>query len=325
MKILVTGGAGYIGSVTAAQMIEKGYDVVVFDNLALGHREALPEGATFVEGDLADIAQVRALFEAHPDLDGIIHFASYSLVGESMQKPLKYLRDNVVSAGNILEAALEADVKKFILSSTAALFGVSEGDLITESEPVVPGSPYGESKNTIEHMLKWLNTTHGMRYACLRYFNACGCTETHGEDHNPETHLIPLILQVALGQRENITVFGSDYPTRDGTAVRDYVHVSDLASAHILALEALDEHESLTYNLGNGLGYSVMEVIESARRVTGHPIPHVMGDRRAGDPASLVASSAAIKHDLGWEPVLPQIDDIVASAWKWHQKHEKGY
>lgn len=324
-KVLVTGGAGYIGSVTASEMIKKGYEVVIFDNLELGHAQALHPDATFVQGDLADINQVRELFQKHPDFEGIIHFASYSLVGESMQNPLKYLRNNAVSASNILEVACEADVKKFILSSTAALFGASEGKPIDENEPVVPGSPYGESKNYIEKVLSWLHKTHGMRYACLRYFNACGCTSDLGEDHHPETHLIPLILQVALGQRDQITVFGNDYPTRDGTCIRDYVHVVDLASAHILALEALEEKEELTYNLGNGQGYSVLEVIEAARRVTGHPIPHVVGDRRPGDPAMLVASSEAIMRDLGWKPEFPEIDAIAESAWKWHKEHPKGY
>jgi UDP-glucose 4-epimerase len=324
-KVLITGGAGYIGSVTAEQMISKGYEVVIFDNLALGHAEAIHPDATFVQVDLGDLSHVKNQLQQNSDIDGIIHFASYSLVGESMQNPLKYLRENVVSASNMLEAALDAGINKFILSSTAALFGASEGEPIDESEPIVPGSPYGESKNYIERILFWLHKTHEMRYACLRYFNACGCTESLGEDHNPETHLIPLILQVALGQREHITVFGDDYPTRDGTCIRDYIHVTDLASAHILAFEALDTHETLTYNLGNGQGYSVMEVIEAARRVTGHPIPHEIGDRRAGDPAMLVASSAAIQRDLGWKPVHPEIDDIVATAWEWHRRRPKGY
>ena len=324
-KILITGGAGYIGSVTASQMIEKGYEVVIFDSLELGHREAVPAGAMFVEGDLLRIEDVRKLFDTNKGIDGIIHFASYSQVGESMKNPLKYLRDNAVSASNLLECALEHGVKKFILSSTAALFGASEGKLIDESEAIVPGSPYGESKNYIERILSWLNKTHGMKYACLRYFNACGCTETHGEAHHPETHLIPLVLQVALGQRENITVFGNDYPTRDGTCIRDYVHVTDLASAHVLAYEALEQRDVMTYNLGNGQGYSVMDVIQSARRVTGHPIPVVMGERRAGDPAMLVASSEAIVRDLGWNPQYPSIDSIMETAWKWHSAHPNGW
>lgn len=324
-KVLVTGGAGYIGSVTATQMLEKGYEIVIIDNLELGHIEAVPAGATFVECDLLDIESVRKVFASHPDIDGIIHFASYSQVGESMKNPLKYLRNNAVSASNLLEVALEHDVKKFILSSTAALFGASEGKLIDESESIVPGSPYGESKNYIERTLFWLNKTHSLKYACLRYFNACGCTATHGEAHNPETHLIPLVLQVALGQRENITVFGNDYPTRDGTCIRDYVHVTDLASAHVLAYEALDTRDVMTYNLGNGQGYSVMEVIESARKVTGHPIPVIMGERRAGDPAMLVASSKAIMRDLGWNPLYPSIDAIIQTAWDWHKAHPHGW
>lgn len=324
-KILITGGAGYIGSVTASEMIRKGYDIVIADSLELGHTSAVPQGAHFEKVDLMKRDEVKELFKKHAGISGIIHFASYSQVGESMKNPLKYMRDNVVCAANVLEVALEDNVNSFILSSTAALFGASEGKLIQEDEPVVPGSPYGESKNTIERMLAWLHKTHGLEYACLRYFNACGCTETQGEDHHPETHLIPLVLQVALGQRENITIFGNDYPTRDGTCIRDYVHVVDLASAHILALEALSDQEVLTYNLGNGQGYSVMEVIESARRVTGHPIPTIMGARREGDPAMLVASSEAIKSELGWSPKYPDIDSIIQTAWDWHKAHPHGY
>lgn len=324
-KLLVTGGAGYIGSVTAAQLLDEGYEVVIFDNLCLGHREAIPEKAIFVEADLTDKDQVKQLFQDHSDIEGILHFASYSLVGESMSNPMKYMRDNTYAAANVLEEAVDAGVKRFILSSTANLFGAAEEMPIDESEPIEPGAPYGESKQYIERMLYWLGKTHGLRYACLRYFNACGCTETIGEDHEPETHLIPLILQVALGQRENITIFGDDYPTRDGTCIRDYVHVSDLASAHILAFEALGEHKNLTYNLGNGQGYSVMEVIEAVRKVTGHPIPAVIGERRAGDPPELVASSQAIQKDLGWKPKHPDIEDIVATAWKWHKTHPNGY
>ncbi len=325
MKVLVTGGAGYIGSVTSAELIKKGYDVVVFDNLELGHKDAIPPEATFFEGNLASSEDHAHVFKDHSDIEAILHFAAYSQVGESMEDPLKYLRGNVVTSSNALEAAMKFGVNKFILSSTAALFGASREMPISENEPIVPGSPYGESKNYIERILFWLNKTHGMRYACLRYFNACGCTEQQGEDHDPETHLIPLIVKVALGQRENITVFGDDYPTRDGTAIRDYVHVKDLASAHILALEALDDKETLTYNLGNGQGYSVLEVIEAVRKVTGHPIPQVMGERRAGDPPELVASSKAIRDDLGWEPQYPGIDEIVESEWKWHKDHPNGY
>ncbi|MFN2250654.1 MAG: UDP-glucose 4-epimerase GalE [Anaerolineae bacterium] len=325
MKVLVTGGAGYIGSVTTAELLGAGHEVVVLDNLYQGHREAVPPDAAFVEGDLADRAALAALFESHPGIEAVMHFASYTLVGESMAAPLKYLRDNVVNAENLLEAALAGGAKRFILSSTANLFDDPEHMPITETERIVPGSPYGESKHMIERVLYWLERTRGLRYASLRYFNACGCTPDQGEDHDPETHLIPLVLQVANGQRDHIVVFGDDYPTRDGTCVRDYIHVADLARAHILALEALDDLGSRRYNLGNGLGFTVLEVIEAARRVTGHPIPHVVGPRRPGDPATLIASSEAIKAELRWEPKMPDLEDIVASAWRWHEAHPHGY
>lgn len=325
MKVLVTGGAGYIGSVTAAELVAAGHDVIVFDNLFQGHRAAVHPAATFIQGDLADPAAVAAVFDAHPGIDGILHFASHTLVGESMQQPFKYLRDNVVNAANLLEAAVAHGVQRFILSSTANLFDTPERIPIAETEAIKPGSPYGESKRTIERMLHWLNITHGLRYACLRYFNAAGCTPDRGEDHDPETHLIPLVLQVALGQRAHIAVFGDDYPTPDGTCVRDYIHVVDLASAHILALQALAERPVLTYNLGNGTGFSVLEVIETARRVTGHAIPHTVVPRRPGDPATLIASSEALRRDLGWRPRFPELETIVASAWDWQRRNPEGY
>lgn len=325
MKILVTGGAGYIGSVTTAELVRAGHRVVVVDNLYQGHRAAVDPAAAFVEADLADRAAVARVFGAHPDIDGIMHFASYTLVGESMALPLKYLRDNLVNAANLLEAAVEAGVTRFILSSTANLFDDPERMPIDERERIVPGSPYGESKFFIERLLHWFERIHGLRYACLRYFNAAGDLPTVGEDHDPETHLIPLVLQVALGQRPHITVFGDDYPTPDGTCVRDYIHVVDLAQAHILAMQALDRLGSRKYNLGNGQGFSVLEVIETARRITGHPIPHVVGPRRAGDPAVLIASSEAIRAELGWTPRHPDLASIVASAWEWHRAHPHGY
>lgn len=325
MRIIVTGGAGYIGSVTAAELIGAGHEVVVLDNLYQGHRDAVPPEARFVECDLADREALRQVFAESGPVDGVMHFASYTLVGESMALPLKYLRDNVVNAANLLEAAAEAGTKRFILSSTANLFDEPERIPIDEDEAIVPGSPYGESKQTIERMLHWFDRIHGLRYAALRYFNAAGCTPDRGEDHDPETHLIPLVLQVALGQREAITVFGDDYPTRDGTCVRDYIHVVDLAQAHILGLQGIDVLGSRSYNLGNGQGYSVLEVIDAARRVTGEPIPHEIGPRRPGDPATLIASSEAIRRDLGWQPRFPDLDDIVASAWEWHRRHPDGY
>jgi UDP-glucose 4-epimerase len=325
VKILVTGGAGYIGSATAAALLAAGHQVVVFDNLYQGHRQAVPADAVFVQGDLASRADVSALFAQHPNIDGIMHFASYTLVGESMQQPLLYLRDNLVNAANLLEVAVAAGVRRFILSSTANLFDDPAKMPIDEHERIVPGSPYGESKFFIERLLHWFERIYGLKYACLRYFNASGDAPERGEDHDPETHLIPLILQVALGQRAQITIFGDDYPTPDGTCVRDYVHIADLAQAHILAMESLDRLGSRKYNLGNGSGFSVMEVLEAARRVTGHPIPHVVGPRRPGDPATLVASSESIRRELGWSPRYPEIEAIVRSAWEWHHTHPQGY
>ncbi|MGY8643373.1 MAG: UDP-glucose 4-epimerase GalE [Verrucomicrobiales bacterium] len=324
MKVLVTGGAGYIGSVSVDALIAAGHEVVVFDNLYMGHRAAVNPEATFVEGDLADKTKVSATFAEHKP-QAIMHFASYSLVGESMGNPLKYLGDNVTNALNLLNAAVEFGVERFILSSTANLFDEPETLPISETEKIVPGSPYGESKAIIERYLFWLQKTKGLRYAALRYFNAAGCTDIKGEDHQPESHLIPLVIQVALGQREKIMIFGDDYDTPDGTCVRDYIHVSDLASAHILALEALSKNESLHYNLGNGSGFSVKEVIETVREVSGHPIPAEITPRRAGDPASLFSDSSKIRSELGWDPQFADLKSIVESAWKWHVKHPKGY
>jgi len=327
-KVLVTGGAGYIGSFAAQALVDAGYQVVVFDSLYQGHREAVPQAAAFVHSDLADRSAIAALFDAHPDIGAIMHFASYTLVGESMQKPFLYLRDNVGNAANLLEVAIARGVRRFILSSTANLFDLppdQQGAPIREDCPIIPGSPYGESKYVIERTLGWLNRIYGLKYACLRYFNACGGAPDRGEDHDPETHLIPLVLQVALGQRLRVTIFGDDYPTPDGTCIRDYIHVEDLAQAHILAMEALDDLGSRHYNLGNGQGYSVKEVVETARRVTGHPIPAVVGPRRAGDPAMLVASSEAIQRELGWAPRYTDLETIIRSAWLWHSRHPQGY
>jgi UDP-glucose 4-epimerase len=324
-RILVAGGAGYIGSITTAELIEAGYEVVVFDNLYQGHVGAVHPQAVFVQGDLADRNALARLFAEHRGFDGIMHFASYTLPDESMQQPLKYLRDNLVNAANLLEQAVAHGVRRFILSSTANLFDDPACIPIDENERIVPGSPYGESKFFIEQMLHWFERIYDLRYACLRYFNAAGGTPERGEDHNPEHHLIPLVLKVALGQRESITVFGNDYPTRDGTCVRDYIHVVDLARAHILAMENLDRLDSRKYNLGNGMGFTVMEVIEAVRRITGHPIPSVIGSRRPGDPATLVASSESVRRDLGWQPSYPNLDEIIGSAWEWHRTHPHGY
>lgn len=323
MKILVTGGAGYIGSVAVEQLIKAGESVVVFDNLYQGHRGAVHPDAVFVEGDLADRAAVDAAFKAHKP-DAVMHFASHTLVGESMQKPFLYLEDNITNALNLLHCTIEHGVRRFILSSTANLFDDPERMPIDEKERIVPGSPYGESKFIIERYLHWFDQIYGLRYAALRYFNAAGASETRGEDHDPEYHLIPIVLEVAQGKREKVIIFGDDYPTPDGSCVRDYIHVIDLAQAHILALHALDQG-SRVYNLGNGRGFSVKEVIETARDVTGHSIPADVGARRPGDPATLVASSDKIRQELGWQPQYSNLRDIIETAWAWHQAHPNGY
>jgi UDP-glucose 4-epimerase len=324
-KILVTGGAGYIGSTTTAELIAADYEVVVIDNLYQGHREAVPDGAHFVEGDLADRQVLDSLFRDHPGILGVMHFASHTLVGESMEKPLLYVRDNLVNAANVFDAAVAHGASRFILSSTANLFDDPEQMPITERERIVPGSPYGESKYFIERLLHWFEVVHGVKYACLRYFNAAGGTPDRGEDHAPETHIIPLVLEAALGIRDEVTVFGDDYPTRDGTCIRDYIHVVDLAWAHILAFEAIETIGSRKYNLGNGQGFSVLEVIETAQAVTSRPVPYKIGPRRAGDPAILIASSESIREELGWEPRFSSLEDIIRSAWEWHNSHPNGY
>ena len=325
MKILVTGGAGYIGSVTVEKLVAAGYEVVVFDNLSQGHRAAVHRKAVLVKGDLANRKKIDKTLEKYAP-DAVMHFASHTLVGESVEKPFLYLGTNVVSAANLLESMLEHGVRRFILSSTANLFDEPKKIPIAETERIVPGSPYGESKAIIERMLYWLDRYKDFRYAALRYFNAAGATEARGEDHQPECHLIPLVLEVAQGKRAKINVFGDDYSTPDGTCVRDYIHVADLAAAHILALEALiDGGESRRYNLGNGHGYSVMEVVRAARKITGHAIPAEISPRRAGDPAVLVAESRAIRRELGWKPEFTEIETIIESAWKWRLAHPEGY
>jgi UDP-glucose 4-epimerase len=323
MNILLTGGAGYIGSIVSEQLIERGDQVIVYDNLYQGHRPAVHPQAKFVQGDLADRAAVRQLFDDNP-IDAVMHFASYTLVGESMEKPFKYIGDNVTNGLNLLHETVAHGVRRFILSSTANLFDRPVRMPIDEDEQIVPGSPYGESKYLLERMLSWLDRTAGLKYTALRYFNAAGASERFGEDHDPETHLIPLVLRVALGKMPQIQVFGGDYPTPDGTCVRDYIHVIDLAQAHILALQAL-ERGSRLYNLGNGQGFSVKQVIETARQVTGRPIPYVVRDRRPGDPATLIASSERIRRELGWQPQYPRLEDILNSAWQWHLRHPNGY
>ena len=323
MRILVTGGAGYIGSITTEQLILKGYDVVVFDNLFQGHRDAVHPEAAFVKGDLADREAVEKIFVDYP-IDAIMHFASYTLVGESVAKPFLYLGDNTRNGLNLLETAVAHGVRKFILSSTANLFDDPREIPIKEDERIVPGSPYGEGKYLLERILNWLDQTVDLKYAALRYFNAAGASERFGEDHDPETHLIPLVLQVASGKRDYIEVFGNDYPTKDGTCIRDYIHVIDLAQAHILALEALDEG-SRKYNLGNGKGYSIKDVIQTVEEITGKDVPTVIGQRRQGDPAELIAGSESIRNELGWQPQYTDLRSIIESAWNWHQQHPNGY
>jgi UDP-glucose 4-epimerase len=326
MKVLVTGGAGYIGSHVTDLLINRGYEVVVLDNLYTGHREAVHPKATFAYGDLLNKQVVDDLFAAH-QFEGILHFASHTLVGESMEKPWLYLRDNAVAASNLLEAASKQGVKRFILSSTANLFDDPAVIPITAEERIVPGSPYGESKYIVERYLHWMDRVYGMAYCCLRYFNASGAHPNGhiGEDHTPEFHLIPIILQVALGQREKLSIFGDDYPTADGTCIRDYIHVIDLAEAHVLALEALADGKSRKYNLGNGKGYSIRQVLDTARLITGHDIPATVVPRRAGDPATLIADSTRIQQELGWQPEFGDLRHIIQTAWNWHQSHPHGY
>jgi len=324
MKVFVAGGAGYIGSVVANQLLEIGHDVTVYDSLIKGHRESVPAGATFVQGDILDRPKLDEVLGGD-HYDAIIHFAAYIEAGESMQDPGKFFRNNVMGSMTLIEAAAAHGVPKFVFSSSAGVYGTKDTP-ITEDDPVGPVSVYGHSKRMVEETLAWYNQIHGLRYCALRYFNAAGATPpVRGEAHSPETHLIPLVLQVPLGQRDHVYIFGDDYPTRDGTCIRDYVHVLDLSEAHILALAALDDRPSLICNLGNGEGYSVKDVIETACEVTGHDIPAVVAPRRPGDGPALVADASRAHSVLGWEPKIPDLHDIVASAWAWHQTHPHGY
>ena len=325
MSVLVTGGAGYIGSVAAEMLLDKGHSVVVYDNMVKGHHGAVDPRATFIEGDLADGELLESALRDH-HVDAVMHFAAHSLVGESMENALKYFDNNVVSSFTLAQAMTRAGVKMLVFSSSAATYGMPESSPIRESDPTEPINPYGESKLLFERMLRWLDEVHGLRYVSLRYFNAAGASEKYGEVHDPETHIIPLVLSVALGQRPQVQIYGGDYPTPDGTAVRDYIHVIDLAQAHLLALEWLaGGGESNIFNLGNGAGFSVKEVIETARRVTGHEIPAQIGPRRAGDPPVLVASSEQIIEKLGWQPKYAKLEDIISAAWEWHKKRPMGY
>jgi UDP-glucose 4-epimerase len=318
LRILVTGGAGYVGGTVAELLLQKGHEVTIYDNLCHGHRSMVPAKAEFIEGDLADRSKLEQIFSSKK-FDGVMHFAALIEAGESMKKPELYFRNNSASTLTLFEAMLAKGVNRLVFSSTAAVYGEPESTPIREDAPLRPTNTYGESKLLVEHMLTWLNRVHGFRYASLRYFNVAGAIEGRGEAHEPESHLIPLILDVALGKRKSIKIFGQDYPTSDGTCIRDYVHVQDLAHAHLLALEALKDRDRLIYNIGNGHGFTIREVIESARRVTGHPIPVEEAERRPGDPAVLIASSEKIERELGWKREFDKLDDIVASAWKWHQ------
>ena len=324
MRVLVTGGAGYIGSVVVEELVRDGHEVVVYDSLYKGHRGAVVKGATLVEADLLDGARLRQTF-AGQRTEAVIHMAADSLVGESVINPAKYYRNNVVAGLALLDAMNECEVRRIVFSSTAATYGEPSKQPVEELDPTNPTNTYGETKLAFEHALRWYEQAYGMRYASLRYFNAAGATAHCGEMHDPESHLIPIILQVAAGTREAVEIYGEDYATRDGTCVRDYVHVVDLARAHILALGILDERSAI-YNLGcGGEGYTVREVIKTARAVTGREIKVRVGARRAGDPAVLVASSARIKRELGWSPQFQDLRLIIESAWEWMERHPRGY
>jgi UDP-glucose 4-epimerase len=329
VKVLITGGAGYIGGTVANLLAKNGHNPLIFDNLSHGRRDLLPSGIEFVQGDLADRTAIEAIFASanqsnHP-FDAVLHFAALIEAGESMVHPEQFFRNNTAGTLSLLEAMLSSGPRRIVFSSTAAVYGEPESVPIPEDAKLKPTNAYGESKLLAEHMLAWFNRIHGFRYASLRYFNVAGAPEsptgvTRGEAHTPETHLIPLILDVAAGRRASIRVYGDDYSTPDGTCIRDYIHVSDLADAHLLALSALGTRDRLIFNLGNGKGFSVQEVIESARRVTGHSIPVEVCPRRAGDPAVLVASSERAIQELGWRPRYVHLDDILRTAWAWHKR-----
>jgi UDP-glucose 4-epimerase len=319
MKILVTGGAGYIGGTVARILLANGHAVTVYDNLCHSKRSAVPEGAEFIAGDLADRPLLEETLRAR-QFQGVMHFAALIEAGESMQRPEIYFRNNTVGTLSLLEAMLATGHDRLVFSSTAACYGEPVSTPILEDAKLEPTNAYGESKLLVEHILRWFNQIHGFRYASLRYFNVAGAIEGYGEAHEPESHLIPLVLDVALGRRQSIKIFGSDYPTPDGTCIRDYIHVRDLADAHLLALAALEQKDRVIYNVGNGQGFTVRQVIDSVRRVTGRSIPVEECPRRPGDPAVLVASSEKIKQELGWTPRFADLDRIIASAWEWHQK-----
>ena len=323
MKIFITGGAGYIGSATAEALIKAGNEVTVYDSLVTGHREAVPEGANFIHASLDDS---HALAEAltTTKYDAVMHFAAFIEAGESMKDPGRFFRNNFTNSLQLMETAVQAGVRKLVFSSTAAVYQSSEEPL-TEESPLGPTNVYGHTKLMTEQALEWYRSIFGLHFAALRYFNACGALPGRGEAHQPESHLIPRVLQIALGQADSAKIFGTDYPTPDGTCIRDYIHIADLVSAHILALGALEKRDKMIYNVGSGNGFSVREVIETARKVTGHAIPSIEMPRREGDSARLVASPNKIKQELGWEPKFTDMDNIITSAWEWHKSHPHGY
>ena len=325
-KILVLGGAGYIGSHTVRELIKNGFDVVIADSLETGHRESVPPDTPLYVGDIRDRAFLDALFE-HESIDAVVHFAAYSLVGESMTDPLKYYGNNVGGTQVLLTSMVAHHIDKIVFSSSAATYGEPIHTPILETDPSNPTNTYGATKAAMEQMFKWTALAHGLRYVSLRYFNACGAMPggAIGEDHRPESHLIPIVLQAANGTRPNIAVYGTDYPTRDGTCVRDYIHICDLAQAHVLAVRyLLNDGRSDVFNLGNGVGFTVLEVLKAAEKVVGHEIPTVLAGRRAGDPATLVASSDKARSVLGWKPQYADIETILETAWQWHSSHPNG-
>ena len=323
MNIFLTGGAGYIGSAAAATLLAAGHSVTVYDSLVTGHREAVPDESRFIQADLGDKDALSTALSAER-YDAVMHFAAFIEAGESMANPAKYFHNNLVLSVGLIEACIRAGVERFVLSSTAAVYASSDQP-ISEDSPLGPSNVYGQTKLMIEQTLEWYRQIHGLRYAALRYFNASGALPGRGEAHQPESHLIPLVLQVALGQRAEINIYGQDYPTPDGTCIRDYIHIADLIDAHLICLDALDDEDRLIYNLGNGAGHSVREVIEVSRNITEKEIPAVDVPRRPGDAARLVASSEKIQRELGWSPEHPGLDRIIASAWEWHRSNPQGY
>lgn len=323
MNIFVTGGAGYIGSAAAKRLLDAGHQVTVYDSLVTGHRAAVPQAATFVQADLADTTKIQAALGNHA-FDAVLHFAAFIEAGESMRTPGKYFHNNLAVSLGLIDACVQAGVGRFVFSSSAAVYASSDEPL-SETSPLMPANVYGQTKLMIEQTLAWYRQVHGLHYAALRYFNAAGALPDRGEAHRPESHLIPLVLQVALGQRDRIKIYGTDYPTPDGTCIRDYIHLADLVEAHLLALDALETHSELIYNLGNGTGYSVRQVVETARSVTGEPISAEEADRRPGDPPHLVASADRIAGERGWSPQVPELAQIIDSAWRWHRTHPQGY